>query len=336
MSNLVATGTRLGIRCALHENYVDYYPNYDFYNTNDIALDSAGHLQLAWYNPGTHIQSFAVKPDAILRLAATQSPEIHRRYNTQADYLDVHSAVPPWFHVDDRAGRNRGRASSAGFGTFTGNSGLTNATRTPARSLGKATIIGTGAGALTAWKPSSGAAGPATAASPRLWPWISTCSRFIHSSSTTAWVTTAVGGPANLTKPIGLDPSPMVVLDRYRMQEVAYGHAGFLDASIYANPPLAWLEHHLLSPVMARYAMARPQEILYETRGAWIDATAVGKLDRRRRMEPRSGSVRKRPGVDRQRRFQHLAVGSWVLPDLGLGGRGRLASLPARPARWRD
>ena len=31
MSNLVATGTRLGIRCALHENYVDYYPNYDFY-----------------------------------------------------------------------------------------------------------------------------------------------------------------------------------------------------------------------------------------------------------------------------------------------------------------
>ena len=104
MSNLVATGTSLGIRCALHENYVDYYPNYDFYNTNDIALDSAGNLQLAWYNPGTHIQSFAEKPNAILRLAATQSPEIHRRYATQANYLDVHSAVPPWFHVDQRAG----------------------------------------------------------------------------------------------------------------------------------------------------------------------------------------------------------------------------------------
>ena len=116
MSNLVATGTRLGIRCALHENYVDYYPNYDFYNTNDIALDSAGHLQLAWYNPGTHIQSFAVKPNAILRLAATQSPEIHRRYDTQADYLDVHSAVPPWFHVDDARRRNRGRPVQPGVG----------------------------------------------------------------------------------------------------------------------------------------------------------------------------------------------------------------------------
>jgi hypothetical protein len=39
MSHLVATGTSLGIRCALHENLVDYYPNYDLYTTNDIALD---------------------------------------------------------------------------------------------------------------------------------------------------------------------------------------------------------------------------------------------------------------------------------------------------------
>jgi len=64
--------------------------------------------------------------------------------------------------------------------------------------------------------------------------------------------------PASLTRPIGLDPRPCV-LDRYRMQEVAYGHAGFLDSSVYANVPLAWLEHHLLSPVMARYALARPR-----------------------------------------------------------------------------
>jgi hypothetical protein len=70
----------------------------------------------------------------------------------------------------------------------------------------------------------------------------------------------------------------MVVLDRYRMQEVAYGHAGFLDVSVYANVPLAWLEYHLLSPVMALYAVARHREILYESYGAWIDATAAAKL----------------------------------------------------------
>ena len=104
LSNLVATAARLGIRCALHENYVDYYPNFDSFAAKDIALDSAGQQKLAWYNPATGIQSFAEKPNAILRLATTQSPEIQQRYNTRANYLDVHSAEAPWFHVDDRAG----------------------------------------------------------------------------------------------------------------------------------------------------------------------------------------------------------------------------------------
>jgi hypothetical protein len=36
-------------------------------------------------------------------------------------------------------------------------------------------------------------------------------------------------------------PVPMVVLDRYRMQEVAYGHAGFLDASGSRTAPANWL-----------------------------------------------------------------------------------------------
>jgi len=115
---------------------VDYYPNYDFYNTNDIALDSAGQLQHAWYNPGTRIQSFAVKPDAILRLAATQSPEIHRRYNTLADYLTSIARCrrgSMWMTAPAKPGQ----ANSAGCGKFTGNSGPTNAKRTTARSSGR-------------------------------------------------------------------------------------------------------------------------------------------------------------------------------------------------------
>jgi hypothetical protein len=103
MKTLVQTGTKLGYFMALHENYVDYYPNYDLFDEKDIALDSEGKRQFAWFNPGTKIQSFAEKPNAIMRLAQTQSPEIHRRYGTNACYLDVHSAVPPWFHIDMRA-----------------------------------------------------------------------------------------------------------------------------------------------------------------------------------------------------------------------------------------
>ena len=47
----------------------------------------------------------------MLRLAASQSPEIHKRYGTDSSFLDVCSSVPPWFHVDQQAGLE-------GSGTF--------------------------------------------------------------------------------------------------------------------------------------------------------------------------------------------------------------------------
>ena len=61
---------------------------------------------------------------------------------------------------------------------------------------------------------------------------------------------------------------PMEVLDQYRMQEVIYGHAGFLGGTIWADVPLAWLEHHLLSPVTARYATALAVNIEYRSERA--------------------------------------------------------------------
>jgi hypothetical protein len=278
MSHLVAMGKRLGIRCALHENYADYYPNYDAYNTNDIALDSAGRLQQAWYNPGTHIQSFAIQPNAIMPLARSQSPEIHRRYATEANYLDVHSAVPPWFHVDHRAGE-------AGAGRF---SRVWDTHRE-----------------LWAFERATHA-GPVFGEGNNHWYW-SGCLDGVEAQFGSGWP-----GNGGFTAPLSVDfdllkihplqfnhgmgyysrwwPSesyqanwgggvvPMSVLDRYRLQEVAFGHAGFLDGSVYSLLPLAWLEHHLLSPVMARYATARPVEILYQLEGQWVDASAVARL----------------------------------------------------------
>jgi len=39
----------------------------------------------------------------MVRLASTQSPEIHRRYGTTASFLDVNTAVEPWKNIDHRA-----------------------------------------------------------------------------------------------------------------------------------------------------------------------------------------------------------------------------------------
>jgi hypothetical protein len=275
MKVLVSTGTRLGYFVALHENYVDYYPNYDHFDEKDIALDSQGKRVLAWYHPGTKIQSFAVKPTAILPLARTQSPEIHRRYGTNANYLDVHTAVPPWFHVDFRAGEE-------GAGTFRRVWDAHRELFDYERKTHGGPVFGEGnnhwywSGLIDgaeaqfgqAWPVEQGMAAPLMVDFDLL---------KVHPLQVNHgmgyyerwWARPEWGGTP-----------PMVVLDQYRMQEVAFGHAGFLGGAIWADLPMAWLEHHLLSPVMARYAAAKPAEIQYEADGRWVDGTAAAKLGR--------------------------------------------------------
>jgi len=317
MRDMVLTGNRLGIRCAPHENYVDYYPNYDLFNTNDLALDSAGKPQLAWYNPGTRIQSFAIKPNAILRLAAAQSPEIHRRYGTQADYLDVHSAVPPWFHVDDHSGET-------GAGQFGRVWDIHRQLWAFERATHEGPVFGEGnnhwywSGCLdgveaqfgSGWPGNGGFTAPLAVDFDllKIHPLQFNHGMGYHSRwwPTDAYQTNWVGGP-----------TPLVVLDQYRAQEVAYGHAGFLDSSVYANVPLAWLEHHLLSPVMARYATARPVEILYQVQGNWLDASAVARLGEggrhdRLRVRYESGLTLTVNGASND-----LVAGTWRLPEWG-------------------
>jgi hypothetical protein len=272
MKMLVATATRLGYRIALHENYVDYYPNYDYYDERDIALAPDGSKVPAWYNPGTRIQSFAVKPNAILRLAATQSPELHRRFGTNACYLDVHSAVPPWFHVDFRA-------DEYGAGMFGTVFATHRALFAYERKTHAGPVFGEGnnhwywSGMLdgaeaqfgTGWPANSGETAP-------LIPQFNLLR--VHPLQ----INHGQGYYERWWKdlPWGYAP-PLALLDQYRMQEVVYGHAGFLGASTWSNPALAWLEHHLVTPVAARHGVSKVLTISYEKNGKWMDTTAAAQ-----------------------------------------------------------
>ncbi len=309
MKVLVQTGVRLGYLVALHENYVDYYPNYDYYDENDIALDSGGKKQLAWYNPGTKIQSFAVKPNAILRLAETQSPEIHRRYGTNANYLDVHSAVPPWFHVDMRAGEE-------GAGMFRRVWDVHRALWEYERKVHGGPTFGEGnnhwywSGCLdgveaqfgTGWSWGQGLEAPLAVDFDllKIHPL-----QFNHGMGYyERWWSNARWGAV----------PPVVILDQYRVQEVAYGHAGFLGSAVWNLIPYAWLEHHLLTPVMARYATAKPVSIEYHVDGKWVDSTTAAKAGRWERMRVRydNGLTIVANGAK-----EPLRVGAFTLPQFG-------------------
>ena len=89
-------------RClfALHQNYIDYYPNAEGFDPNLIALDGNGQRVAAWYNSAVGIGSFSVKPSAFARLASNVAPEIHATLGTTASFIDVNSGYLPWQRVD--------------------------------------------------------------------------------------------------------------------------------------------------------------------------------------------------------------------------------------------
>lgn len=270
MAALVQEGKKDDVLMALHENYVDYYPNWEGFTDADIALDSGGKRINAWYNPGTKIQSFAVKPTHILALAKTQSPETVQRYGSGANYLDVHSAVPPWFHVDFDA-------AQPGAGEFATVWNAHRALWAYERQLHHGPVFGEGnnhwywSGLLDGveaqfgqgWRDGQGTTAPLFTDFDLL---------KIH--------------PLQLNHGMGYyerwwdkgpsaDRSLLSLLDQYRMQEVAYGHEGFLGGEAWHDPGLAWLEDRLMTPLTSRTATAHPVAIDYWLNGHWADASAV-------------------------------------------------------------
>ena len=73
----------------------------------------------------------------------------------------------------------------------------------------------------------------------------------------------------------GRDAGSMEQIDKYRAQELAYGHAGFVGNPQTDN--IIWVarEHHLMHPVQRLYGAARPVEIRYEVDGQWVTASAA-------------------------------------------------------------
>ena len=203
-----------------------------------------------------------------MRLASTQSPEIHRRYGTTAAYLDVNSAVPPWKNVDHRAATKQ----SAQFAQYADNArGLWQYLRDthggPVLGEGgdhwywSGLLDGVEAQFGEGWPAYQGPAAPLAVDFDLL---------KIHPLQTNH----GMGYYERWWSPeTSAEPPPMLRMDQYRMQEIAYGHAPFIGSNVFWDTlPLAWLEHHLVTPVSAQSAGARPERISYQIDGQWRDA----------------------------------------------------------------
>lgn len=117
----------------------------------------------------------------------------------------------------------------------------------------------------------------------------------------------------------GSDIPLMPVFDQYRMQEVAFGHAGFPVGISAVELPLVWLEYGLLTPVAARYAGANPAEIRYAVGDTWVDSSAAAKADCWQRVRVRydNGLTITANGAEAP-----LTVDGMTLPQFGWLARG--------------
>jgi hypothetical protein len=266
----VNAGKADGCLMALHENYVDYYPNYPNFDPSAIALTSDGKWVLSWLN-STRVQSYSAKPAWMVKNASTQSPAIHRRYGTTAAYLDVNSGISPSSHGDMDARASGGGTLAA---LLAGDIGLWSYER----KVHQGPVLGEGSnhwyysGLLDGVEAQFGAGGIREHTGAEAPLFVDFDLEQIHPLE----VNHGMGYYERWLLP-GETVSNTLTMDAYRMQEIAFGHAPFLGSMYWDDIAHAFVESNLVTPVAKSYGVASVSFIEYQINGAWESSSMAAR-----------------------------------------------------------
>jgi len=263
---------------SLHENYIDLYPDAPSYDPAARVLRADGSPSPAWFNRGTGVQSFGLKCNRALGYAKQNSPEIHRRFNTNAAYLDVHTCVPPWHQLDHDATQPMAAMAllkvqrDAELFQFE-------------RDTHGGPLFGEGANHFY-WAGLCDGVEAQVAGGAGHVPLLDFDLLKLHPQM----VNHGMGYYARWFRQgyslqWGSDVGTVEDVDKYRAQEVAYGHAGFIGSAQTANVQWVAKEHHMMHPVQRLAGTAKPTEIRYEVDGQFVTASvalAIGDRTRQR------------------------------------------------------
>lgn len=250
---------------SLHENYTDLYPDAPSYDESARALNADGSPALGWYNAGTKVQAYAIKSNRSLGFAEKNSPEIHARFGTNAAYLDVHTCVPPWHALDHDA--SQPMAAMARF-KYEKHAELFQYERDthggPLFGEGNYQFFWAGLFDGAEAQVGGGEDHP---------PFLDFDLLKIHPQM----VNHGMGYYERWFRrgydhQWGYDTGTPQQVDKYRAQEIAYGHAGFIGAAQTSNIQWVAKEHHMMHPVQRLANTAKPKSILYEVDGRMAPA----------------------------------------------------------------
>jgi Family of unknown function (DUF5696) len=266
----MAQGKQNGCLMAVHENYLDYYPDYPGFTRSAVALNSDGSELDGWLN-ASGIQAYSTKPSWMLRNAWRQSPSIHQAYGTNADYLDVHSAAPISSHGDMDA-RQTGAAM---LSTWTNANEMLWAYE---RQTHAGPVLGEGldhwyySGFLDGVEAQLGAGNVPMNSDAGLPLFVDFDLLRIHPLQ----VNHGMGYYSRWTKSAS-GAMTATQMDAHRMQEIAFGHAPFLGDGTWNSVPQALVESNLIAPVAKSYGTASVSSIQYRVNGGWTSSSTAAQ-----------------------------------------------------------
>ena len=312
LSEYGRTAKELGYVWSLHENYIDLYPDAPSYDPAARVLKADGTPSPAWLNEGTGVQSFGIKCNRALGFAKQNSPEAHRRYGTNAAYLDVHSCVPPWHQLDHDA--TQPSAAIARFKVERDRELFQFE-----RDTHGGPLFGEGNNHFYWAGLCDGVEAQVEGGEDHV-PFLDFDLLKIHPQMVNhgmgyyeRWFRTA------RESRWGINAGSIAQLDKYRAMEIAYGHAGFIGNALTSDVRSVVREHHLMHPVQRLYGNAKPVEIRYQVNGQFVSGglALLGGDTSRQRIRYDSGLT-----VWVNWNAEPWTVGKTVLPQWGFLAEG--------------
>lgn len=108
MKDAIAAAEDAGVLYALHDNYIDFYPDAEGYGFDELVFDSAGVPVKAWNNYGVDAQSYRFRPDRIAPYLKRNLDLMLAEISPSSYFVDVFASID-LFDYYDREGKFHSR-----------------------------------------------------------------------------------------------------------------------------------------------------------------------------------------------------------------------------------
>jgi hypothetical protein len=279
LRDLIESAKSAGNRIALHENYVDHYPDAPAFAWDNVASYADGTPKACWYNSDTGVQSFCTTSDKTIPLAEAQGRRIVTDYAPNAAYEDVDTVVAPWRWIDLDADNETPHTHAEAVR-------LRKAFFLHQRNQYQGPLSGEGGAGPDTYDPYYAGYVDGTEAQIEGRAGAPLIPDFELRAVQPLQANQGMGysrrfffpGIINNNAELHDAAFDMMQQDHYRAWQIAYGHTGWLDGGLpwlRASLSDTMAEYYLMRALQSRYLSSRIARIAYDTGETWADLSGA-------------------------------------------------------------